>query len=64
MKTGASKKMKELATIKRCPRCGRKYALKRADDGGVTYCRYTDCGYERASGMYAQMEKETRQRKR
>ena len=48
LKTGTSSAMKRIAEGRRCPKCGRGYALSRSRAGGISVavCRWSDCGYE------------------
>lgn len=42
------KAMERSASARRCPKCGRKSALKHHSDDMMygSYCRWQDCGYE------------------
>jgi ribosomal protein L37AE/L43A len=44
--------MRRSAQSRQCPKCQRKSALKRYDDGTYSgvFCRWDDCDYKRLSG--------------
>ena len=57
LKAGLSRKMRRLAEARKCPECGRKYALQRDRSAWPTVvsCRY--CDYERASEVEPQQRR-------
>jgi ribosomal protein L37AE/L43A len=48
MMSGLSEAGKRKAEQSKCPKCGRKNAIRRIVDGGlvIRYCRYDACDYE------------------